>query len=144
MVAIYDDCNSLDALDKEKTIIMNFKQILKPDWRKILIFIVISILISLFPIYPCELEIHGVVSLPAFGVYPRTKLVPIFIGILSSIVGEDILSYQECGLSDETWWTSCKCNFLFSLPFSLIVIIVSYLLSCFLIWIYEKYRSKKK
>ncbi len=121
---------------------MSIKQFLELEPRKIVIFVFISILILLIPVYPCEIEIHGVESLPALGLYPGTKLVPIYMGILSSIMREDILSYQECGLSDEIWWISCKCHFSFLLPFSLIVIVIPYLLSCIIVWIYKKVKKK--
>ena len=120
------------------------KEFLKANQKKIVIFVVTSILVSLLPIYPCELEIHGTKSLPLLEIQPGTKLVPIYRGIFSSIMREDILDYQECGISNEIWWTSCKCNYLFFLPFSLIVIVLSYLLSCFIIWIYNKVRIWKK
>ena len=124
---------------------MILKQFLKPDWRKIVIFVLISILISLIPVYPCEIEVHGIDrSLPIFSMNYRIKSVPIYMGIISSIMGEDILSYEECGQSDEIWWISCKCYPLFSLPFSLTVLIVSYLLSYLIIWIYDRLRKGRK
>ena len=116
---------------------------LKPDWRKIVIFVVIAILISLIPFYPCEIQVHGTErSLPVFSMNYRIKSVPLYMGIISSIIGEDILGYEECGQSDEIWWIGCKCYSLFSLPFSLIIIVVSYFLSCLIAWVYYKVKKK--
>jgi hypothetical protein len=107
---------------------MNVKQFLKPDWRKILIF-VIMIVIYLFE----------------------------FLVANASFCGPQVIitSRQNCSHYYTKYWVSpCSLfcgepDFLTSLintiyyPLWLIGIIILYLLSCLIVWIYDKSRKRK-
>jgi hypothetical protein len=94
---------------------MTLKQFLKPDWRKIVIFVIILALV--------------VIIIP---------LMNSGFGRYTVIVGFPLIFYEE------TFWPSEmeKTNFLV-LNF-IIDIIVLYIFSCLIIWIYDKSRKKKK
>ena len=118
------------------------KDFLKPSLRKTLIFLLL-LLVYLLPVYPCELEIHGINEkcIPGLKLCEGKKFVPIYMGIFSAILREDITSYQECGMSDEIWWTSCKCESVVSFLLSIIGTVVFYFLSCTLVRMYERGRK---
>ena len=79
---------------------MNVKQFLKPDWRKIVLTIVLMIIPSLF--------------ITSYSIY------------VASCVG--------CGY----FFNFESFGILF-----VISLIITYLLSCFIVWVYDKFRKKK-
>jgi len=83
---------------------MNWKEFLKPEWRKIVLFIILSILIS---VYVYDWLLNNVVVCKAL-VCPTVEQVA-----------------QE--------------NMIRFLPF---ILIISYFLSCFILWIYNKVKKK--
>jgi len=93
---------------------MNFKQFLKPDWRKVVIFFVVSFLLTLFlgvksPVTPLDISITKI-GFPA-----------LFLTIKEGLLGK-----------------TYKWNFV-----NLIInIAIWYLLSCLIIWIYDKVRKR--
>ena len=96
---------------------MNLKQFLKPDWRKIVIFLVIFLLnlflgIKSYSFYSATETIYG---------YPLPFLT-VYIELLPPA-------------------TVVNWNFR-NLIIHIIVWIVLYLLSCLIIWIYEKVKKK--
>jgi len=95
---------------------MNLKKFLKPDLRKIAIF-------GIFIIY------LGILALLLFG--------SSLTGLEWLIIASCILVLPAC-LSEGIY---------FPVPFYLFIIMLTlvwlYLLSCFIVWIYDKYRKKK-
>jgi len=102
-----------------KMIIMTLKQSLKPDRRKIVVFAVLSIISSTYPM--------------TFGVgelyFPYRGLpLPVYACIE--------------GFSDVNLKTPPMrpCEIFYQ--FLIINLIISYLLSCLIVWIYDKFRKK--
>ena len=97
---------------------MNFKQFFKPDWRKILIFIIL--LIIFFGIYKYKFPLLAgelPESVPAKGLpLPIYLRVPIYLNLKSL-------------------------NHLLKV-FLMIDLIFWYLISCFIVWIYDKVKKK--
>jgi TRAP-type C4-dicarboxylate transport system permease small subunit len=92
---------------------MNFKQFLKPDWRKIVVFI-------------------GAILISAFGIYPR--------------IYRSVVKYCLVALDPETC-SNPRLKALeraldISMKWSPAILILSYLLSCLIIWVYEKLKKK--
>jgi len=95
------------------------KQFLKPDWRKVVIFAVafiIQFLIVLVWMSSC--------------------------GECSSDFGLPLVFYTRAGCSMGIRGIQCGKDF-YSLNYFVIDIIFWYLLSCIIIWIYDKFRKKK-
>ena len=115
--------------DKLKQLLKPNRRFLMPDWRKILIFIVLLFLTKYLTI--CSAEEN----------YSRTCIERLY-SYYKDISDYLILSYNynicpEC--------LSCPCHYVnvintLSLPF----IIIWYLLSCFMVWIYYKLRKGRK
>jgi hypothetical protein len=95
---------------------MALKQFLKPDWRKIVIFVILFIVISFFPIYPCQLDVG---YWEEKGGYTKTVFYPIWYVIQKGF---------NWGFKSEPL-EIYSCNELFILIF----IILFYLLSCLII-----------
>jgi sterol desaturase/sphingolipid hydroxylase (fatty acid hydroxylase superfamily) len=94
---------------------MNWKEFLKPDWRKTTLFVVITFIIPLvgmFAMLPIFVWLALPVFLPVFSIAGITEGGPLY-----SLTG---------------------------LLFSVIIWIVYYIFSCFVIWIYDKYLKKVK
>ena len=96
---------------------MNFKQFLKPDWRKIVVFIILLIFIVI--------------------------IIPIFInsgfGVLYVNAGFPLVFYEKTIINPSLGTE--KTNFLM---LNLVIdIIVLYVLSCLIVWLYDKFRKKK-
>jgi len=92
---------------------MNFKQFLRPDWRKIVIFIVL-LLISLVIVYDM----------------PVGELLTSFRGLPLPV----LFFYNSDWHPIPIWYVL--------LLFGLIDLIFWYLLSCLIIWIYGKIKKK--
>jgi hypothetical protein len=107
---------------------MNFKQFLKPDRRKIVIFVIINIILLI----------------------PLISFSCIFCQATAPV---DIL--MKCGNDHYNlpWETSVYCGKPYKLTSILIAIyypsifiatlIITYLLSCLIVWIYDKVKKKK-
>ena len=83
------------------------KQFLKPDWRKIAVFVILFII-------PFFIE-------PLWTGFPLG-----FIPILCIELGSCVLDYS-----------------IINYPFLMTDLIIWYLLSCLIVWIYDKFRKKK-
>jgi len=93
---------------------MNFKQFLKPDWRKVVIFFVVSFLLTFF-----------------LGV--ESPVTPLDISITKIGFPVLLLTIKETLLGKTYKW-----NFV-----NLIInIVVWYLLSCLIIWVYDKIKKR--
>jgi len=98
---------------------MNWKEFLKPDWRKIVVFVILFILSSFISAY-----FNTIYSA---------------IGFCSSIKAGFPLAFNteisgiECGGDSSN----------FDIFSFILDIIFWYLLSCLIVWIYDKFRKKK-
>ncbi|OGI12694.1 hypothetical protein A3K64_03930 [Candidatus Micrarchaeota archaeon RBG_16_36_9] len=99
---------------------MTFKQFLKPDWRKIVIFVIFLIVSLFFAFYT---DISDNIS-DIFSPLLFVLIFPwyLFLGLISFI--------------------SLSSVYLFFISF-IPVIIYQYLLSCLIVWIYDKLRKRK-
>lgn len=92
---------------------MNWKEFLKPDWRKILLFVILSILLSAIPNFVIEIPVFCGLS---FGIP-----LPFYCSL--------ILPFDFNG------------GFVITNLF--VDIIFWYLLSCLIVWIYGKLKKEK-
>jgi hypothetical protein len=92
------------------------KQFLKPDWRRIVIFVILILILPIFFINACA-DIVCLVPIPLSFVLGRAVLVLIRSGERTIITPEMII-------------------------YLIIPIIINYILSCFIIWIYDKVKKK--
>jgi len=99
---------------------MNFKQFLKPDWRKIVIFIIIFIFFSFAPIW---ITIHCYTW--ECGPGPTTSS---FFNSLESMANKEFFDFGYFNPWISIFFGS---------------IAISYLLSCLIAWIYDKVKKKK-
>jgi len=90
---------------------MNWKQFLKPDWRKITI-VVILVLIGFFSVQNCA---------------PRGKSYPLILFPFYFYEG-----YQNMV-------SNCSVDFIPAIT----SVIYWYILSCIIIWLYDKFRKRK-
>jgi hypothetical protein len=98
---------------------MTLKQLLKPDWRKIVIFAILCIIFSLI-----NTGISGELIIPIIGLP-----LPFYYCMLGGVV---ILPNKPEAI----------CSFNYS--YLIIDIIIWYLFSCLMVWIYDKYFKKVK
>jgi hypothetical protein len=111
------------------------KQFLKPDWRKIVIFVIILIIGFLIPILPAYCDISPFAGMCAPGTTCNFKS----IGLMKiSDLFKDYGARNYCGII-----TYDNNVFYQSIVFIVIDMIFYYLLSCFIVWIYDKFRKKK-
>ena len=99
---------------------MTLKQFLKPNWRKIVIFVLILIIFSFAPIWTtirC--------STWECGPGPTTSS---FFGSVESMANKEFFDFGYF-----TPWISIFFG----------SIAISYLLSCLIVWIYDNFRKKK-
>jgi len=96
---------------------MTIKQFLKPDWRKFVIFLLFFILTYIW-VYDCG-DINSSISCEAHG-FPMTYWSHYTISKIP-LQAENTISYFEL-IADLIIW---------------------YLLSCLVIWIYDKVKKKK-
>jgi len=122
---------------------MTIKQFLKPDWRKIVLTIVLSLFVF-FIIYVSWLSISAVVG-RSIQEYCCNQVIPL------EECPYDNLEYceEEKQMCEYRNYTLENCEKLEresetqTLTFYLIVIVLNYLISCLIIWIYDKFRGKK-
>ena len=98
---------------------MTFKQFLKPDWRKVVVLVVLAIIFSLS---------QGSILAGELPVSARGLPLPIFVCIES--------------YSDVFMLTPLRepCGIIYY--FLIIDLIIWYLLSCLIVWIYGKFRKR--
>jgi hypothetical protein len=123
---------------------MNLKQFLKPDWRKIVIFVILSILIILFmPVGKGYLFVDCIPMVPCPGGGP------IFTSLSAEIINQIFIGlsifYENPHYNIEKNLKNFASKYLFGIIIeSIIAIIISYILSCLTVWIYDKLRKVKK
>jgi len=109
---------------------MNLKQFLKPDWRKIVIFVVVSIVLSLFPLTLGSID---------FFVNQLFIKVPMRSGVVQGIP----IPFYFCMLGGVVVYPEVSglvCNFIYYI--FIIDILIWYILSCLIVWIYDKVNKK--
>lgn len=110
---------------------MSFKQFLKLDWRKIVVFVIILFLeFQLFMIifrYPPELPIQAFCCKD----FEET-------GTMSDHCKEINLTAEDCLKYENIRKTEAFYNLLV-LIFDIVIV---YIISCFIVWIYDKLRKK--
>ena len=90
---------------------MNWKQFLKPDWKKIVMtYLITNLLTSIMFYFGASYFFYAVIFST---IIPTILYADVFYSVITVII------------------------FLF-------VLTISYFLSCFIIWVYGKYRKKKK
>jgi len=119
---------------------MTLKQFLKPDWRKIILTLIIFLIVLYFitsPLMgkpPCMIpKCSGTnidrSELPQYvcGICDvNVKQSDHLIGIIIYLISPSLLTYN-----------------LGNFDFFIIELIYYYLLSCFMVWLYDKFRKKK-
>ena len=95
---------------------MNWKEFLKPDWRKLLTLFILEFFITFI------ILLFGY-SIPTWVVYLAAPNVFYLENTVSSALSTEALSFHG-SLSD------------------VIVLFYRYILSCFIVWIYDKVRKK--
>ena len=129
---------------------MNWKQFLKPDWRKIVIFIVLSACFSFWILYntspgpPRDLRESCCIQ----NVYDREICQKIISGeselyrlkpYRNKTPEEICQEYKSSGIKIIVLSMELLTGFLILIKF-----IIPYLLSCLTVWIYDTLRKKKK
>jgi len=136
------------------------KQFLKPDWRKIVIFILIIIFDSLIyyllfcsyigrpAVYFCK---PPILSIPNYfesgcdGTFKNHDLInkENFISwrcdrptesVLSSYYKEPYIYFENCG----------TCNSILGIFYLPLNLVYQYLLSCLIVWVYDKFKGRRK
>jgi hypothetical protein len=113
---------------------MNWKEFLKPDWRKIVITVIILLFIPL-PIWSnMDVSIYySHHNLPIGSPLPSFENLPVgpIINVLIA--------------SDEFYNIGSFYSDILEYPLLLIgAVVISYLLFCLIVWIYEKYSKKRE
>jgi hypothetical protein len=103
---------------------MNWKQFLKPDWRKIVIFIVLFILLTPFSIFNVNLSERGFPF--SYSYYLAPEDCRGINGNVRCIIEPMQIFNWGYFILDVFIWA-----------------IISYLLSCLIVWIYDKFRKRK-
>jgi hypothetical protein len=102
---------------------------LKPDKRKILVFAILLISLAIFPFNPvnvyCAGDIEGVGPQ-----CPKYSFEPLFTILTRGF--DYYLGFEN------------SIHYVYNPIFLLIYIFLFYLLSCLIVWIYDKFRKKKK
>ena len=111
---------------------MNWKQFLKPNWKKIVLTIILILFMPIMTDYIFVDCAFGSQECPGGG----PKFGNLFSEITKQISGQYNIFYDETTFRNFTSWFLSQ---------SLIIgnIIISYFLSCFIVWIYDKARKKK-
>jgi hypothetical protein len=111
---------------------MNWKQFLKPDWRKIVIFFIILFL---------ELQLLGIIFR-----YPPEPPIQSFCcqdfkktGIMPDYCKEINLTVEGCLKYENIRKTEAFYNLLI-LIFDIVIV---YIISCFIVWVYDKVKKRK-
>lgn len=108
---------------RRKKNIMDWKQFLKPDWRKIVIIILIIFFLFLGRLIEIPIKIEN------------------FLGSFFLFLISPILLFSSCATIGGQISLFCQISTLVGF---IILPIFWYLLSCLIVWIYDKYRKKKK
>lgn len=121
---------------------MGIKHFLKPDWRKILIFVILLILIILF--IPITKGYRFVDCIPA---WPCSSGGSIYTNLITEITNQISIGlsifYENPHYSVGKNLRIFASKHLFGIIIeAILAIIVSYLISCFIVWIYNKFRKK--
>jgi len=126
---------------------VKWKQFLKPDWRKIVIFVILFITTNLFlEGYPHLIFTAVNMSYGPWpvkkGGYPFT-----FLFRVSHFLDYPLSDYKNASnlfpVGTITIQKSSTSILGLNIPQFLIDTIIWYLLSCLIIWIYDKYKKKK-
>ena len=125
---------------------MNIKQFLKPDWRRIVLFFIIFI-IELF-YYNFSIVCFCPLSACATAKIEQTtaRMQNLSIAVNScetcySLPWEQCQCDMHCGKPDTI--TSIMIE-IYPLLFTLGILIVPYIFSCLIVWIYDKIKVKRK
>jgi hypothetical protein len=105
---------------------MTIKQFLKPDWRKIVIFLILLLGLTYLINYISKLYYDIYIS-PYVGV-ALYNIIP--------ILGYPSFYFEECHFES-------GCVYQFDSLNLLLNFVVWYLLSCLIVWIYDKFRKRK-
>jgi hypothetical protein len=114
---------------------MNWKEFLKPDWRKIVLTVIILFLVTFLPV------LLGFCTHVDFQCIKLSKCVTCVLAIQPFFVFLPYtgISYTPIGLTNIYYISSSY----WILNYWVLDIITWYLLSCFIVWIYDKFRKKK-
>jgi hypothetical protein len=132
---------------------MNLKQFLKPDWRKIVIFVILSFLsFSFWFLYNtgftppdarrdcCNIEIES----------NNNSCQKIIGNIIINPNDIYLTSLRKMYFNKTPDYVCSEYNLIIQngqrlfIEISFLILLVSYLLSCLIIWIYDKVKVKKK
>ena len=127
---------------------MKWKQFLKPDWRKIVIFIILSVFISLLGLnFTSIFNLYQIENIFVAIIFSIIFLLPSFvlksIQFIISLYYANILSPLEFGTLKASG-TLTNLFLIFSIFGWVLDIIYWYILSCLIVLIYDKFRKKKK
>lgn len=121
---------------------MTLKKFLKPEWRKIVIFVILLLVTNFF--LKGLRDIFTSTNL-SYGPWDRIGYPFIFLYEIRHFLGEPInnpYASKWFPLGTIIIQESSTQILGLSLPLFLLDIIIFYLLSCFIIWIYDKFRKK--
>lgn len=123
---------------------MNLKQFLKPDWKKIIIFVILFLIVYYIKITQEE-QLKAEMGVDVFSVCcisTQDQEGNLIEGKLEGCAAPDIVQkYKTC----EGWREyQQKQDFFDNAYFFLTNALISYLISCILVWIYDKVKVKKK
>jgi hypothetical protein len=105
------------------------KKFLKPDWRKIVLFIIFLIL-----------EILLLISISDY-LSPPTTVNPCCLSNIPEKIREQCINANaNCGFTDITFGYP---EIILLLIFGFVLLTINYLLSCFIVWIYDEIKKKK-
>jgi hypothetical protein len=107
---------------------MTLKQFLKPDWRKIVIMIILPLIVSILSCESLWDYSESFQNIPSYG--HSCSSLDYVVSYLTFIMPIKTARIDPGGLKSEI-------NYL------IFTWIVWYLLSCFIIWIYDKFRKRK-
>jgi len=117
---------------------MTLKQFLKPDWRKIVIFVALTIILFsiIYSIINAQREwLQARMGIDVFSECCINR------GKLEGCASDEIIQrYKTCEGFEKYRQNQ---EFLNNISMLLPIAIISYLLSCFIIWIYDKFRKRK-
>ena len=119
---------------------MTLKQFLKPDWRKIALTIIIFSIISYFVTFPLMEKPPCMISRCPTAYVSRQTLPQHVCGVcIEDVKSNDYLIGTIIYLASPSLLTYNLGTF----DFFVLEFIFWYLLSCLIVWIYDKFRKKK-
>jgi hypothetical protein len=124
---------------------MNWKEFIKPDWRKIVLFVIIFIIefSYYFNSSVCFCPLSACATAQTEQATARMQNISIDIepcDTCYSLPWEQCPCDRYCGKPDTI--TSIMIA-IYSPLFTIAILIIPYLLSCLIVWVYDKYRKKK-